>query len=150
MTTEIKPSDVIHNFKRKRVIPLPECQLGWCVVQAVELDPMELKTASGLLYLPTGKEEIMRSKASEERQKGVYRFFVRATHKQFQCNAITIVDTPCEVGDEVLIEHGPHTRVRTEDVPLVLPEGHMSVRIENIVAWQKPYRPADAKPEPSA
>lgn len=145
MTSEAK--DVVKNWKRKRVIPLPECQLGWCVVEIVEVDPMELKSGTGMLYLPTGKESAMQATASAEQQKGVHRFFVRATHKQFQCNSTTIADTPFEVGDEVLIEIGPHVRVRTENHAFVLPERHMSVRIENICNWQKVKMAA--KPEPA-
>lgn len=138
MASEIKAADVIKNYKRKRVVPLPECQLGWCVVECVEVDAEDLKSDTGMLFLPTGKEEVLASaKGTPPKPEGVVRFFVRKTAPQFQCNATTIVDTPFEVGDEVLIEVGAHVRVRTERVPYVLPEKHMMVRIENISAWQK-------------
>ena len=136
MSTELKPADVIGDWKRKRIVPLPECQLGWACLEIVPVPDEELKTESGNLYLPTGKEHVLEPTATEERKKGVMRFYVRATHKQWQCSATEVRDTPFGVGDEVLPEQPHRVRERSEAYPCVLPENHMMIRIENICAWQ--------------
>jgi hypothetical protein len=135
MSSEIKASDVIRNYKRRRIVPLPECQLGWACVEVVEVSTDELKTESGALFVPPSGKEAAEEAAHTGKVKAVNRFFVRATAKRWQCNSTEIIDTPFDVGDEVLPEQPQRVRERSEDFSVMLPPRHFMIRIENICCW---------------